>query len=487
MGYESSGGVGGIEFSFEELSRSAGLLGKAGLDLHEGAASLLHSPEIPLALLGIATVLQRYRLLAIGAELGSIVGLCTARALECDALSLKVTISRNVYEYTEAEVTRRIELARGAFLPVNIMWDLVSKGGKPRGKTMEDIINQAPNMAGVLSGMPLGFLGDREHGGVFDTSVAQRLYPLLSKGLDGAGLVELGTVELAAANSTSTLHLNQGIDTLLELQNIAELEPPGSILVSTVQAKSGPVHIVTIPGTQTAELNAKQNVQRIADPVPQGMVAENPWEFAGISESMGFGSQHVSVAVSQALSAAGAQPGDQIILSGYSQGGIHAMNLAADTRITDTYQVDYVLTAGSPVALISIPESATALHLEDREDMVPGTDGSENPAHRNRTTVYFDQPNPNLDLTSDGFGRAHKLENYRDHARELAGTTDPSIAESAATLSMLLGGAGTLRVKSYQLRRVIKAKPKPKQKPKVKGWPMKEPHPGIHPITSGWG
>ena len=38
-----------------------------------------------------------------------------------------------------------------------------------------------------------------------------------------------------------------------------------------------------------------------------------------------------------------------MVAVGYSQGGIHAMNLAADELFLNEYDMKYVLTAGSPV------------------------------------------------------------------------------------------------------------------------------------------
>ncbi|PQZ94975.1 hypothetical protein CQ018_06460 [Arthrobacter sp. MYb227] len=490
MGYESTGGVGSIEFSFEELERTALMLRNAAEDLGEGATNLMYFPEPSAALLAIAPARLQLKLLSTMSENKILASLCVLRTAETGALMVKVALSRTLYEQAEAEAQRLTNAARGKWLPVLFLWDLTTNARRPRNKTMEALINESPEIIGRLFPSELNpgaNFRDKEHGGAFDTTVAQRLYPALSQKLDKLGVVQLGTVEVAAANSQSTLKTGAGVDTLLELQHIAELEPPGSILISTVQGSARPTHIVTIPGTQDSALRPESSIRHIAGSIPAGMSAQNPWEFAGIAEGMGFGSQQVSVAVSEALVDAGAKPGDKIVLSGYSQGGIHAANLAGDTRITNTYEVAYLLTAGSPVALAAVPKSTQALHLEDREDMVPGTDGSDNPSSISRVTVYFDHPDLKIALNADGFGPAHKLENYRDHGRELIGSTDPSIARSTAELSALLAGAGSLRVRSYGLRRIVNETSKPQQKPKVKGWPMRDPHQGIHPTTSGWG
>lgn len=490
MGYTSSGGVGSIEVSFVELERTSLMLKRAAEDLYEGSSNLAYFPQPSEALLAIAPPRLQLRLFGIIEENKTLAARCAVRTAEAYALKLNVNLSRMLYEQAEAKVERDLNQLRGTLLPILLLWDLATNANRPRGGTMEALINESPELIGRLfpgKRKSWADLRDQAHGGTFDTTVAQRLYPQLSRDLDKDGSVQMGTVELAAANSQSTLKTGPGVDTLLELQNIAELEPPGSILISTVQGNTKPTHIVTIPGTQTSALKPETNIRKIAGDIPEGMIAQNPWEFAGIAEGMGFGSQHVSVAVSQALTEVGAKPGDDIVLSGYSQGGIHAANLSGDTRITDTYNVAYLVTAGSPVALAAVPKQTKALHLEDRDDMVPGTDGSKNPSSINRVTVYFDGPDPDLNLKTNGFGPAHKLENYRDHGRELLSSTDPSVAKSTAELSALLAGSGALRVRSFGLRRVVNDPEKPQEKPKVKGKPMKEPHPSLPPITSGWG
>lgn len=54
-------------------------------------------------------------------------------------------------------------------------------------------------------------------------------------------------------------------------------------------------------------------------------------------------------AIEAAMVKAGVQKGDHLMLVGHSQGGISTRNLAADRRFTHDYQVDGVLTGGSPV------------------------------------------------------------------------------------------------------------------------------------------
>ena len=466
------------------------MLAGAGADLLEGAARLALSPQPPAAVLLLGAVLMRQRMLAAANGVLELAALCSARAAEAGGLALKVGAARATYEYAESQATRQVNEARGTLLPLILMWDLATNKGRPRTGTMEDLINQAPALLGSLLPGPAGSLAllrDKEHGGLFDTSVAQRLYPLLGPGLAGLGLAPTGPVEVASLNGTRTVETRGALETMLDLQAIAEQEPPGSILVSTVHGAATPVHVVTIPGTQSDPLREGIESVKGLTGIQQGATGMNPWDTAGIVEAMGFGSQHVSVAVGEALEQAGAKPGDKVVLSGYSQGGIHAANLAGDARFAEAFDVSYVLTAGSPVALAALPKTTRVLHLEDRRDMVTGTDGAPNPAGRNRVTVYFDGPPPPEELSNSGFGQAHKLANYRENIRELEDAADPGVAESTGQLAALLAGSGTLTVRSYQLRRLVPPGSGTARKPAGRGRPLKEQLKGVPSVTSGWG
>ncbi len=73
-------------------------------------------------------------------------------------------------------------------------------------------------------------------------------------------------------------------------------------------------YVVVIPGTQAGG----------------DMGGNNPFDEAGIAEGLGHRSAEVNAAVLEALQAAGAENGAPVVAVGYSQGGIHAMNLATN-------------------------------------------------------------------------------------------------------------------------------------------------------------
>ena len=107
--------------------------------------------------------------------------------------------------------------------------------------------------------------------------------------------------------------------------------------------------------------------------------------------------------------------GAQVMFMGHSQGGIVAAALAADAQ-TAKYDVRGVLTYGSPVGRIDIPEGIKVLSVEHLQDPVPRTDGTEGPDTVDRTTVFrepsvreLEELSPNAPLTVTD---AHSAEVY---------------------------------------------------------------------------
>ena len=91
--------------------------------------------------------------------------------------------------------------------------------------------------------------------------------------------------------------------------------------------------------------------------------------------------------VRQALEDAGVDGSTEVMLVGYSQGGIVAMSLADDPEFHAKYNVTTVVTVGSPVSDYRVPDSVEVLSIEHDHDLVPQLDGRKNPDQHNWTTV----------------------------------------------------------------------------------------------------
>jgi hypothetical protein len=152
------------------------------------------------------------------------------------------------------------------------------------------------------------------------------------------------------------------------------------------------------------------------------------------------------------------------------------MNLAADELFLNDYDVKYVLTAGSPVGGIVPAAGVSSLHLEHRQDWVPGTDGTPNPDARQRVTVTLTGPVTKPGGGEFGIGPGHRLSNYTGGARLVAESDDPSLVASTAVLAGVLGAGGTATATRFALMRTpaeTASAPGPRLQPTQRPSPQK--------------
>lgn len=132
--------------------------------------------------------------------------------------------------------------------------------------------------------------------------------------------------------------------------------------------------------------------------------------------------------IMQAMHDAGIPPGAPVMLAGHSQGGMAAVHLAADPDFQSRYDVQHVVTAGSPTAQVDhIPGNTQVLSLENSGDVVPLTDGEDNPDEPNRTTVVFDG-------TTGSLAGNHDLGVYAQGGAAVDASDDPSLTAELEAL-----------------------------------------------------
>jgi hypothetical protein len=156
----------------------------------------------------------------------------------------------------------------------------------------------------------------------------------------------------------------------------------------------------------------------------------------------------LSETVVRAMLAAGVGPDEPVVLAGHSQGGMAAMRVAE--RTADMFTVTTVLTAGSPIGSMPVPDGVQVLSLEHDEDLVWGLDGRSNPDRPNHTTIRSA-----ADPGSDGAGLldrfvaqpggGHVLEGYVATAEQVTGSEHLSVSTFEASLAGVLGD-GTAEV-----------------------------------------
>ncbi|HEX8627102.1 MAG TPA: hypothetical protein VF755_02895, partial [Catenuloplanes sp.] len=132
----------------------------------------------------------------------------------------------------------------------------------------------------------------------------------------------------------------------------------------------------------------------------------------------------------------GANPDDPVMLVGHSQGGIVAADAANHFTASKEYNVTHVVTAGSPVGRIPVPDGVQVLSLENQHDLVPHLDATANPDQPNRTTVTFDSQHGTVG-DNHGIGSA-----YQPAATALDSSTHPSVVNFKNTAQPFLAAPG---------------------------------------------
>jgi hypothetical protein len=150
--------------------------------------------------------------------------------------------------------------------------------------------------------------------------------------------------------------------------------------------------------------------------------------------------------VEDAMRRAGIGPDDPVMLVGHSQGGMVAARAANDFVTNGEFNVTHVVTAGSPVGRMPVPDGVQMLSLENNGDIVPHLDAAENPASDNRTTVKFDNQ-------SGTVGGNHAItHNYADAAHQLDASTDPSVTRFRDSATVFTGGT-SVETHQYKVTR----------------------------------
>lgn len=99
--------------------------------------------------------------------------------------------------------------------------------------------------------------------------------------------------------------------------------------------------------------------------------------------------------VIDAMQRAGVEPGDHVMLAGWSLGGITAGNLAADPEFGSTYRVDAIAVSGASVDDLDIPLHTRVLDVSHSTDPVPRTEHPFSGDHSDDPNRYrIDVPPP---------------------------------------------------------------------------------------------
>ncbi len=218
------------------------------------------------------------------------------------------------------------------------------------------------------------------------------------------------------------------------------------IEVAVIETEGGPGrYAVTIPGTKT--FNPWE--------------ADNPLDLTGDLAAM-TESPHMARAVTEALEEAGAPAGAPVMLTGHSGGGLHARAVAADPAFLAEFAPKYVITAGSPVGNIPLPEQTRGLNLQQKDDSVAAFDVRAAPDTKNNVTVKF-HTDPLDDPHSGGKLGGHSVGNYAGKAELLETSDHPSVSTTVAGIAAFAPKGA--KVSSYKFSLERQPKPRANQPP----------------------
>ncbi|MFC0581203.1 hypothetical protein [Micrococcoides hystricis] len=368
-----------------------------------------------------------------------------------------LTRAKEAYARVELEVARSFnELNKYPALLRSVT--AIATGNRPGGRDVETVIENMPAYAGDLLYLatPLAFsigtlvggpagglilggaaragahvlpqLRHKRYGGLFDRTVADRLYGVITKTGGQALRLSVEPVEVAAISQPTSHRVDASFSGLMALVPTNDGTDAGSITISTINKADGTTHtVIAFPGTEGAA-------------AAEASGGTSPFSINGLAEATTLGSQHVNAGVMEALEQTAIPAGSTVTLIGFSQGGKHAMNLAADERFAKKYKTQMVITAGSPVAQTAaqLPTSVKTLHLEHKDDPVPGLDGAANPHSINRITLGLS--GYAVPTSKDTvFGAGHNFDNYVATLRSVEAQNLPDLHAHQAQLAQSLG------------------------------------------------
>lgn len=237
-------------------------------------------------------------------------------------------------------------------------------------------------------------------------------------------LAEPTPLSLERTGPIEELVLDGSVQGLLRRIESVNADGPGAFEVLKVRGSDSEVFVVVLPGTQGTEAAA----------------TTNPFDPTGVVEAVHYDSAYVAEVVRGALVESGASSGDRVMIVGYSQGGMHAANLAQHPSMTEEFQLEMVLTAGAPTGREPSGNGAVNyLHLEHADDWVTQVEGTANPEERRRVTATLDGPVAETGEEGKGLGAAHKLSTYVAGAEAVDSSYHPSLAVSVGAISAALG------------------------------------------------
>ncbi len=179
------------------------------------------------------------------------------------------------------------------------------------------------------------------------------------------------------------------------------------------------------------------------DPLAEG----EPWDMASnVSNAIGPGSGSYDSVVA-AMQEAGLTSETPVQLTGYSQGGGTAAQLAASGQ----FDVRGLVTFGGPTGQVPIPESVPAVIVEHSDDLVAALGGAQQNDH---AVVVSRWATEGKDFTHAALLPGHELNGYRETSVLMDLSSDPALASVSDRIHDFSSGGALVSRVAYECDRV---------------------------------
>ncbi|MFT4147689.1 MAG: hypothetical protein QM632_02705 [Micrococcaceae bacterium] len=163
-------------------------------------------------------------------------------------------------------------------------------------------------------------------------------------------------------------------------------------------------------------------------------------------------------AIRDSMKTAGIAPNDQVLLAGHSLGGISSIGLLNDPRVMKNYSIAGVITMGSPIEHLHIPQKVPVLSLNNEKDPVHQLDS---PFKRHQSSPQLGSAlHSSVSFTppSGNEFNDHFMPDYIHSAKQLDTSNDPSLKVMNAVLSSVAPFGAKATTTHYTNKRKKKRK-----------------------------
>lgn len=341
-----------------------------------------------------------WRIPLLGAQLGISLAETAAGVFAMEQTAQAVRTAQERYRETEAQLAAALGTARHLAQFPEIQPHLLDPQGD---KALADAWGRTA-------------LVSLSQGSQLLLSLLARKHPMLRASGEGLGLVTQSLLEKArrvSRESTQTLSPQtqalpgEPVEGLSEhLQAQTEVAALGDFSISSREQPGGrPRHVIHIPGLELSEELAELDLDGLAAgeldlSAGRGL---NSLLDAGTNDSA-----HLQGVIDQALEDSGALPGDELVITGYSLGGLHALNIASGGALAKKYRISQVATVAAPNRAGATLPGIRTTSFQDANDPVPGLLGGPGELSADRIRVTYEHQDPTAQ-PGGIFGASHSF------------------------------------------------------------------------------